>query len=63
MSYPKRLGDFRKWAKAMEEGAVMDRPEYPSKYPSGLTQSGRKKSTRRKRRTHPRRMRRKKKED
>lgn len=28
MSYPKRLHIFKKWAKAMEEGATVDSPHY-----------------------------------
>jgi len=58
MSYPKRLGAFRKWSKAMEEGAVMDRPEYPKT--RGKRASGTKY---RRAKTHPRRMRRKRKDD
>lgn len=55
--YPSQLKDFRAWAKAMEEGARMERPRYKTagKYRSGKTPNG---SRRRKRLTRPRRARR-----
>lgn len=34
--FPKRLDLFRKWAKAMEQGATVDKPNY-----SPATQTGR----------------------
>lgn len=49
MSYPTKLHLFRKWAKAMEEGATVDRPDYGKKGRTTRTGSSLK---------HPHRMRR-----
>jgi len=56
MSYPKQLRLFKAWARAMEEGATVDRPSYRGtstknrrKRPSGASTLPRRK--RRKRRT------------
>lgn len=56
--YPSHLGNFRAWAKAMEEGARMERPRYKTrgKHPSGRTPNG---SRRKKRLTRARRSRKK----
>lgn len=51
MSYPTKLHLFKKWAKAMEEGATVSTPKYPGT--SKTTSTGRS-------RKHPRRMRRRK---
>lgn len=59
MSYPTKLKLFKAWAKAMEEGATVDKPNY-GKTSHGPKAHGR---PRLRRSTHPRRMRRKKKED
>lgn len=59
MSYPKRLKDFKAWAKAMEEGATVDRPSY-GKTLNGPSRAGkpRKRPRRRRRRsTQARRLR------
>lgn len=50
MSYPRRLRLFKQWAKAMEQGATVDNPDY-SRAKSGN-------SNRRKRRIHRKRRRR-----
>lgn len=52
MSYPTKLHLFRKWAKAMEEGATVDRPDYGKKGKTTRTGSSPK---------HPRRMQRRRK--
>lgn len=57
--YPTRLDMFKRWARAMEEGATVGRPAWKGSKSSGPTQSGRRKSHRRKRRTFPRRKRKK----
>jgi len=59
-TYPSKLKLFKAWAKAMEDGANVDKPNY------GKTQSGSQMARPRsrrlgRRRTHPRRMRKKKK--
>jgi len=55
MSFPKQLRLFKAWAKAMEEGATVDRPSYRG------TSTGRRPAKRRSRaNTRPRRTRRRK---
>lgn len=51
MSYPTKLHLFKKWAKAMEEGATVDKPDYGKK--GKMTRRGSSQK-------HPRRMRRRK---
>lgn len=51
MSYPTKLHLFKKWAKAMEEGATVGQPKYPGTAKPTRTGSSPK---------HPRRMRRRK---
>lgn len=58
MSFPTRLDLFRKWAKAMEQGAKVDKPNYSPATPSGRGMNRPKRRARRPRRM--RRMRRKK---
>lgn len=56
MSYPTRLKLFKSWAKAMEQGATVDKPDY------GKTLTGSKKKQLRKKR-RKRRFRRKRQEE
>jgi len=58
MSYPTRLDLFKKWSRAMEQGATVDKPNYSPATPSGSTMTRPKRRARRLRRK--RRSRRKK---
>lgn len=54
MSHPSNLKKFRAWAKAMEQGATVGKPDYGKSLKSGT----RRNSNRRNRRRHRRRGRR-----
>jgi len=41
MSYPTKLKLFKAWAKAMEEGATVDRPNYGKTTSPSIATSGR----------------------
>jgi len=60
MSHPSRLDLFKAWAKAMEAGATVDKPNYGKTQAGPKTTQRRPRGTRRRRSTHPRRMRQRK---
>jgi len=59
MSYPTKLKLFKAWAKAMEDGATVDKPNY-GKTLSGSLKVRSRSGTRRRRGTASRRLRRRK---
>lgn len=62
MSHPRQLKLFRKWARAMEEGAIVDKPDY-GKSLTATSKTKRRRTRRRRRRRLQRRLRRHKKEE
>jgi len=55
--YPTKLKLFKAWAKAMEEGATVDRPNYGKTSAGPSVKQRLRKRPRRRRSTHPQRMR------